>query len=167
MSSTTFDPRRINALGVDTFIGEVTKCQVVQGPPVGEVNNLVINRSEVFTIELEWQFDGVLGEVNEVLATQREPRKFSIDVYAERMGPGNDLLIYSSEQPFTWPAGALPAQYNHSCSIPANTLPEHIPGTRSGVYKLVVCIFSNTTAPGCTDISGFYEGPIIQSEDPV
>ena len=60
-------------------------------------------------------------------------------------------------------------QYTVDLEVPANTLVEGNPGSRhSGVYKLVVTAFLNSTLgqPGF-DISGFAEGPMIRVESPL
>ncbi len=165
MALTTFDPR-INIGGTDVFKGEFNNVRIVQGGLPGHVSNLVIDPTADFEIELEWQIDGVLFNVNGVLGNIAAPNNWHIDVYAERMGPGADLSIYHGHQPGAAPVANLPARWSHTCNIPASTLPEHAGPGQSGVYKLVIVVFANTSIAGAHDIIGFYEGPVIMSENP-
>ncbi len=165
MLTNTFDPC-LNINGQDAFIGQFLNATINQGGLPGSVNNLVIDPTATFDIELEWQIDGILFNVNGVLGNLAAPNNWRIDVYAERMGPGADLSIYNNTEPGATTVATLPARWNHTCAIPANTLPEHQGTGQSGVYKLVCVVFADTNVAGSQDIIGYHEGPVILSENP-
>jgi hypothetical protein len=161
-----FDPQlKIN--GTTVVCGEFTKVQVSQAPGFpGDVSNMIVDPSRPFKIDLEWKMAGELGYVNTVLNDIGD-KEWKIQVFAEKMGPGTDLQIYNTILPnVVVPVDTLPATWNHSCNISANVLEEHVPGdpTKSGMYRLCFVIFANTTVPGCNDIIGCREGPIILAE---
>jgi hypothetical protein len=174
MPTTTFDPR-IDIAGNAAVRGEFTKPEVTQAPgALGEVSNMVVDPTRPFTIDLEWQLDGVLGNVNSLLndiGTSPEAKRWHVHVYAEKMGPGDDLEIYHGHTPddsvVPVVAADFPATWQHTCDIPANVFEEHAPGAESsGMYRLCIVVFANTDMPGGLDIIGCYEGPIILAENP-
>jgi hypothetical protein len=178
-AESTFDPCIVVG-GVDQCIGSFVHVRVMQavGAPAGEYNNLVINPTLPFDVQLEWQLDGTMagaGCVPMILAGIAAT-SWRVYIYAEKMGPGTDLLIYDSntlaaaDRPAVGPAPtAVPVRWQHTANIPAATLPEAAPpGTESGVYKLVTTVWANSAPPaGTPDIVGFHEGPMIMSENPV
>jgi hypothetical protein len=172
MAESTFDPCIVVG-GVDQCIGSFVNVRIVQGAgaAAGEVmTNPVINPANPFDIELEWQLDGTMagaGCVPMVLAgiTATDWR---VDIYAEIMGPGDDLRIHTNNAavPLGPAPASVPVRWQYTATIPADTLPEHLP--ESGVYKLVTTVFANSDPPaGTPDIIGFHEGPMILSENPV
>jgi hypothetical protein len=170
MPITSFDPRKVIET-VDVLKGEFTKVVVKQEPHApGHVSNTIIDPNLPFKIELEWQFDGELGEVNAVLNAVGNglpsSKAWNIYVYAEKMGPGEDKEIYHMKTPdgSILPVNQLPAKWKHTCEIPAGKLQEHGPG--SGMYRLCIVVFADTYIPGCEDIVGWYEGPMIMAETP-
>lgn len=154
-----FDP---NIPGLIT--GDITTV-VVQDPadtfPTFEVGNHVLDRSKPFRVQVEWELDGLLVPLwQSALAAQ----PWNVSVYAESMGGGNEIRLGTET------VTVVPSQrtYTATVTVPGNVLDEHQPNTnQSGVYKLVVAIFLNSTLgePGF-DMTGFSEGPFIQVEDP-
>lgn len=167
----TFDPHYVVA-GVVQCEGSFNHLRVTQPPGgPGEWNNLVIDPTQPFNVEMEWQLDGTLngaGNVLQVLAGISPPRSWRVDLYAEKMGPGPDQNLFNvaNAVPIGPEPTTLPARWNYVGTVPANTLPEHAGPGQSGVYKLVAVVFANSTPPaGTPDIIGFYEGPMILSEN--
>jgi hypothetical protein len=170
MPTTQFDPRK-DIDEVEVLKGEFTKVAVRQEPHApGHIGNTIIDPKLPFNIDLEWQFGGELGEVNAVLNAvgnnQPSTKAWHIYVYAEKMGRGEDKQIYYTKTPDNSivPVPNLPAKWKHTCVIPGGTLEEHDPG--SGMYRLCIVVFADTSIPGCEDIVGWYEGPMIMAESP-
>jgi hypothetical protein len=163
-----FDPRIDIPPGTPVFWGEFTSVKVIQLPQApGDVNNMVIDPDQPFTIDLEWKLDGVLGNVNIQLNCIVD-KSWVLEVYAEKMGPGFDKSIYSKTITNSIvPVNALPAKWSHSCHIPAGTLEKHVPGdpNQSGMYRLCIVVYAKTTIPGCHDICGCKIGPMILAEN--
>jgi len=161
MPLTEFDPDK-----GPLFTGEFTKVDVIDPALPGHVRNLVIDPSKPFEIVVEWKIEG--SDVPLYLTAL--DATWSIEAFAESIGPGPDLHIASD----TLSKGTAPfpttKTYSKTLTVPANKLPEHDPGQDdpSGVYMLVVTVFlnSNIGAPGF-DISGFHEGPMIRVENPI
>jgi hypothetical protein len=165
MATSSFDPRIDTPPGTPVFIGQFNNVSIEQAGGVpGEVSNMVLDPTRPFDINIEWQLDGHLFNVNGVLSSLDASKKWHIYVYAEKMGPGSDLQIYYGTQSGADVVAALPAKWTHKCTIAAGTLPGHDPG--SGMYKLSVVVFANTNIPGGQDIIGCYDGPIVLSENP-
>ncbi|MEO1059949.1 MAG: hypothetical protein AAFZ07_00920 [Actinomycetota bacterium] len=153
--------------------GEITS--VVTGPSpwagIGGMPNLVIDRSEPFTVAVDWEVHGLLKPL--WLAALAD--NWRVRVFAESLGGGPEVQIAedtvpkSSEVACTAYGGPDPCgRFSATLTVPANTLPEDAGAARSGVYKLVTTVFLNSTLgePGF-DVIGFHEGPIIQVENPV
>ena len=68
---------------------------------------------------------------------------WTVEAYAESMGPGPELQIAAT----TVPKNGL--AYSTTLHVPAGTLPEGNPGPGgpSGVYKLTVTAFLNSSIP--------------------
>lgn len=165
MPTTEFDPRMDVPVGNPVVRGDFTKVEVTQAGVVpGTVSNMVIDSTQPFDIELEWQLDGDLTYVNMVLGNIIPPNEWRIYVYAEKMGPGNDLQIYTGTEPGATTVGSIPAPWSHTCNIGAGALPQHLP--ESGMYRLCTVVFANTNVPGGQDIIGCHEGPMVLSEEP-
>jgi hypothetical protein len=156
----TFDPHQ-EVAGTVLMKGEFTSVKVRDpaGPP--NVQNLVIDPSRPFAIDVEWKLSGS----NAPLYLAALDANWSVEAYAESMGPGPELQIAST----TVPKNGL--MYSTTLNVPARTLPEGNPGNGgpSGVYKLVVTAFLNSSIRGGPgfDISGFAEGPMIRVENPI
>lgn len=155
----TFNPHQV--VGSNVLIkGEFTSVQVRDpaGPP--NVQNLVVDRSKPFNIDVEWELSGI----NAPLYLAALDANWSVEAYAESMGPGPELQIASTTVPKNG------NRYSTTLVVPANTLEEGNPGNGgpSGVYKLTVTAFLNSSLGGSTgfDIAGFAVGPMIRVEDP-
>jgi hypothetical protein len=145
--------------------GDFTKVKLTQAGVVpGTVSNMVIDSTQPFDIELEWQLDGNLTYVNMVLGNISPPNDWLIQVYAEKMGAGNDLQIYNATEPGATTVSSIPAKWSHTCKIGPGALPQHLPG--SGMYRLCTVVWANTNVPGGQDIIGCHEGPMVLSEEP-
>ncbi len=162
MPLTQFDPDK-----GPLFVGEFTKVDVIDPALAGHVRNLVIDPSKPFDVEIEWKVKGT----DVPLYLEALDANWSIEVFAESIGPGPDLRIASGTLSKGTPPFALEEAYAKTLTVAANTLPEHNPGQNdpSGVYKLVVTVFLNSSIgpAGTYDIAGFYEGPMIRVENPV
>jgi hypothetical protein len=164
MPTTMFDPQ-MEVNGQVVFEGEFNHVSIYQAPMIpGEVSNMVIDFTQSYKIDLEWQIDGVLWYVNSVLGGINPP-VWHIHVYAERMGPGSDLQLYSgTSSAIILPSSQadLPVKYQVTLVPPG--LPPHDP--QSGMYRLCVVVHAECTRPGGTDIIGCYEGPMVLYKRP-
>jgi|WetSurSiteA1Bulk_404760.scaffolds.fasta_scaffold08460_2 hypothetical protein len=157
-----FDPQMDPTL----FLGEFTRIRVVDpaapGPPM--VGNLVIDPAKDFDIEVEWNLKGFFVP----LWLAALGGNWVIEAYAESVGPGQEKMIASKVVPVGTPV--QPKTYSEKLRVSAGQLQEHTPGPAgpSGVYKLTVTAFLNSTlgTPGY-DIAGFVEGPVIRAENPI
>lgn len=147
------------------FTGEFTSV-IVRDPAIpGHVPNLVIDPTKPFSIDVAWKLEG--SDVPLYLAAL--DKNWTVEAYAESVGPGPDFKIATEIVPAGTPA--TPKNYATTLTVPASTLPEEDPGggptDPTGVYKIVVTVFLNSTlgAPGF-DICGFSEGPVIKVENP-
>lgn len=156
----TFDPDR----GSD-FKGEFLVFEVRDPALPTHQPNLVIDPSQDFDIQLEWRLAG--NDVGMYIAALGG--NWSIEVFAESVGPGPELRIVADNTVPAAPALNL-RDYKVTLTVPAGTLQEGNPGAGdpSGVYRLVATVFLNAglNAPG-KDIVGFAEGPMIMVENPV
>jgi hypothetical protein len=155
---TNFDPDR----GV-SFQGKFDFVNVIDlTAPPGHQRNLVIDPQKKFAIEIQWTLTG--GDVGLYLGHEATEESWRINIFAECMGPGEDKVLYEGKEPKG--EAEDPKIYAHTCEIPPGKLPENIPDTQSGVYKLVATVFLNNTSNMGYDIAGFYEGPMIMIECP-
>ena len=145
------------------FQGQFKSIKINDPARPGHTGNLVLDRTQDFTIDIEWELTG--SDVPLYLNNSLAEPAWRVNVFAESMGPGTDIVVNST--PELKGAGADPKVYTHSITVPAYTLPEHIPNTQSGMYKLVVTVFLNDTSGFGYDIAGCHEGPMIMVEDPV
>lgn len=120
--------------------------------------NLVLRADVQNEVKVDWSFTGkAVSWLLPVLT-------FTVDVYAESIGPGPELRIGQVKVPGTDPLTA-------TVPIPAGTLPANGPGPNdpSGVYRLTTVI---TCTAGCgnnqknTPIAGFVDGPTIDMREP-
>lgn len=145
--------------------GDVTTVVVIDPAgtfPPFEVGNHVLNRNDSFKIRVAWKITGLLRP----LWLSALGGKWNVQVFAESLGGGPELLLASDN---TVAADPAVSDYAVELTVPPNALDEGNPGSQiSGIYKLVVSVFldSRLGAPGF-DMTGFNEGPIIQVENPV
>lgn len=162
MPQTQFDPDRGPA-----FKGEFIKFEVNDPVVAPHVANHVLNPDAPFNIHLEWRLTG--ADVPLYIAALGGD--WSVEVFAEVIGPGTDLRIANGS--LAAGAPALLKDYSIDLTVAAGTLQEGgiVPPTgdpaNSGVYKLIACVFLNSDiGPGGFDITGFAEGPMIRVENP-
>lgn len=157
-----FDPEMDPSL----FYGGFTSIKVIDpavpSPPM--LGNRVIDPSKPFTIEVKWELKGFFVP----LWLAALGGNWAVEAYAESIGPGPEKRIANLSVPVG--PTVQPKTYSVTLTVPPNTLQEHTPGPAgpSGVYKLTVSAFLNSTlgGPGY-DIAGFTEGPTIKAEIPV
>jgi len=154
--------------------GDVTGVTLTApaGFPAPALPNRVVDPAQPFTLTIEWEAYGALVPLWLAALTDM----WRIEVYAESLGGGPEIRIGSAQKAKTdtVPCTVNGAQVNCTkwqvdVNIPAGALPEGNPGgpavSPSGIYKLAVSVFLNSTlgTPGF-DLVGFHEGPIIQVE---
>lgn len=142
--------------------GDVTAVVVREpGTVVGGLGNSVLDPSKPFQIVVRWKLVGALVP----LWLAALGGNWNVQVYAESMGGGPEILLASSNN---IPAVPTQLDYEATLDVAAGILPEGNPGSNvSGIYKLMASVFLNSDlpAPGF-DIVGFSEGPYIQLENP-
>jgi hypothetical protein len=150
----SFDPNRPGLIE-----GEVTSVAIIDPVPVG---NLVVDPTTAFEVAVEWRVLGLLTD----LWLNSMDNDWSVQVYADSVGAGPETQIAAttkSKNDFVSGPGPSERQYSLVLQIPPNTLEEDS-GDVSGVYKLVVTVFLNSSIPGPFDMAGFREGPFIRVE---
>ncbi|OQX15029.1 MAG: hypothetical protein BWK73_08055 [Thiothrix lacustris] len=162
MPNTQFDPR-VEVGNVNLFKGEFLSMGIRQEPALPHhVSNRIIDPTKPFFIDLKWKVTGA-----EVPLRMNAVSDWRIYAYVESMGPGPEVSLTAA--PAVVPRGAINANemsWSHSIQVAANQLAEHLPN--SGVYKLVVVVFANSTLPGPgDDVIGYTElAFLLGSEDP-
>ena len=157
---TNFDPDQ----GAGNIQGAFTSVRVIDpAAPPSTQSNHVVDPTKSFDVELKWEINGIMAPI--WIAALDE--SWTVKVYAESMGPGDDHFLASASVAKGTPG--VNNAYTHTVTVPASSgLTEGNPGSsNSGVYKLVATAFlnSNLGAPGY-DISGYAEGPMIRVENP-
>ena len=144
--------------------GNITTVVVIDPTntfPPFEVGNHVLNRNDSFQINVEWTITGLLGP----LWLSALGGNWNVQVFAESLGGGPEILLARDD---SVAADPNTSNYAVQLTVPPTALAEGDPGSNvSGIYKLVVSVFLNSSLgnPGF-DMTGFNEGPIIQVEDP-
>ncbi len=134
----------------------------------GSQPNHVLDPSQSFNITMEWKLSGP-GATLWLSNAIGVGENWSVDVFAESMGPGPEMRIGSTTVSVTDPSIHT---FITSVPVAAYTLPEGNPGPSgpSGLYKLVCSCFLNSNLVGSSgegyDISGYMEGPVIRIENP-
>lgn len=159
-----FDPNLPNLI-----TGDITSVVVIDpastfGPPF-ELANHVVDPTKPFDVDITWELQGAIAKLW-IAALETHPlnNQWDVSVYAESLGGGPEVRLGTT---LVAPDHNVLA-YSARVNVPADTLEEHQPGTAvGGIYKLVVAVFldSDLGAPGF-DITGYFEGPIIQAENP-
>jgi hypothetical protein len=146
--------------------GDITSVAVIDPPSLPfQVGNLVLDPSKAFTVEIKWQ---VFGAITPVWLAALD-QLWDVNVYAESLGAGPEIRLGNESRDkntFNACAGVNCREYTVTVTVPPDTLEEDS-GNVSGIYKLVVSVFLNSSlgSPGF-DITGFREGPIIKMENP-
>jgi hypothetical protein len=144
--------------------GDITNVAVIDpSSPPGQLGNLVLDPDKDFTLEITWRVSGVLA----ALWLAPLAQDWDITVFAESIGAGPEKRIGSATKDKTQSTscGADCLEYTATVTVPAGTLPEDNGTNVSGVYKLVVTVFLDSTI-GPYDLAGFREGPAIRMENP-
>src|SRR5210317_210871 len=115
----TFDPH-IEAGGVDLIKGEFTNLQCLD-PALGIAGSLanhVMDRKHPFSIAMKWTLTGPLATLwlNNALGAGEG---WSVDVFAESIGPGPELRIGSANVTITDPSRHI---FEATVVVPANNL---------------------------------------------
>lgn len=155
----TFAPRIVIG-GEVTFEGEVTRAQITQaGAAAGHTDTLIIDPQKDFQVELAWELRG-----QDVPMRLNAVGDWTINMHFESIGPGPEGTLFAGTVE-RGAVGAPPAQYAHTITVPATTLPEDNINI-SGVYKIVITLFANSNlpAPG-NDMIGYVELPLVLSEN--
>jgi hypothetical protein len=147
--------------------GDITSVAVIDPPSLPfQVGNLVLDPSKAFTIEVKWK---VFGAITPLWLAALD-QDWDVNVYAESLGAGPEVRLGTEtrdKNTFTACAGVNCREYTVTVTVPPNTLVEDN-GDVSGIYKLVVSVFLNSSlgASGY-DVTSFREGPIIKMENPL
>lgn len=167
-----FDPNRPGlAEGAVTLVRVTQPHHVTQGD-----SNLVIDPTKPLDIHVEWEVFGTdmpiwLGAADD---------QWRVEVFAESLGPGPEIRVgpvASADKSASIPCTVNAAQPNcfkwetdvSVASVPQ--LPEGNPGgppgEPSGLYRIVVVVFLNSSVGGAGfDLAGFRGGPVILIENP-
>ncbi len=164
-----FDPN-IPSTGPATpsIEGSFTGPMVITEHPALGKSNLVVNRNNPFEIQVSWSIFGNLTPVWLTALSVSSP-DWVVTAYAESQGPGPEIKLSTVDVPVSSAPLSLNMNYTATLPVPARTLPEEDPSNpnQSGLYKIVVTVFLNSTLGGSGyDMIGYAEGPIIKVEDP-
>ena len=163
-----FDPNVPS--GFLTITGEFTSAVVVTETPTIGVGNLVLDPTKDFDISVAWKIDGNISELW-LTALAIDSPNWVVTAYAESIGPGPELILVTQNVPvLPLPSASPPFAYSVTLNVPPNTLQEENPGDPlvSGVYKLVVTVFLNSTfGQDGYDVMAFSEGPVVKVENPI
>ena len=96
------------------FQGQFNSIQINDPARPGHTGNLVLDRTKDFTIDIEWELRG--SDVPLYLNNSLAETEWRVNVFAECMGPGQDVVINST--PELKGAGANPKVYTHSITVP-------------------------------------------------
>ena len=146
--------------------GDITSVAVIDPPSLPfQVGNLVLDPSKEFTLEIKWK---VFGAITPVWLAALD-QDWEVNAYAESLGAGPEVRLGTANRDkntFTACAGVNCREYTVTVTVPVDRLQEDS-GDVSGIYKLVVSVFLNSSlgGPGF-DVTGFREGPIIKMENP-
>ncbi|MGH3825502.1 MAG: hypothetical protein ACRDRA_22090 [Pseudonocardiaceae bacterium] len=157
-----FDPNLPNLMQ-----GEITSVIVRDS---GFVPNLVVDPTQNFFVDVEWEIFG--GQV--ALYLNGADQFWDVSVYGESIGSSPEILLGSvtkdkADTVACTVNGPICSKYEARVTVVGSNLEEHIPGTaQSGIYKLAVAVFLNSNlGPAGFDLIGFKEGPMIQVENPI
>ncbi|HSK97376.1 MAG TPA: hypothetical protein VK891_12225 [Euzebyales bacterium] len=155
-----FDP---NFTGTPPFeiSGDITAVRVLEG---GVQRNRVVDPTKSLDIEVDWEVDGGLTNL---WLTALASAQWRVSVHAESQGAGDEKSLGEVFVPIGPLSATLPYRRTATISVPAPVPLQQHSGVNSGVYKLTVTVFLNSSIPGGGfDMIGFAEGPYIQVENP-
>ncbi len=143
MASDTFD-------GLPALDADVTAVAIID--PDGNPNR-VIDDQFAFDVTVDWT---VCPPATAALLDG----EWTVNAYAESMGPGPEKLIGTSLV-----AANGGTAYSAKINVPAGTLTADVPPD-SGVYKLVLVITYRNDQNVLTELAGFAEGPLFMLRQP-
>lgn len=155
-----FDP---NFTGTPPFEikGEITDVQLLEG---GVQANRVVDPTKPLEIRVRWE---VTGGLTNLWLDALRPSDWRVSVHAESQGAGDEKVLGEVTVPIGPLAGSPPYVQTATISVPAPVPLQQHSTQNSGVYKLTVTVFLNSSIPGGGfDMIGFTEGPFIQVENP-
>lgn len=143
--------------------GEITDIAVDAPPdfPPPAVGTHVVDPANPFDVTITWTLTGALVPLWQTALGG----DWDVTVYAESQGQGAETKIGNAKVA----VDPLRNTYTVAISASAAGLKEHDPDSPySGIYKLSVAVFLDSTlpAPGF-DLIGFRGGPLIQVESPL
>ncbi len=119
--------------------------------------NNVIELGTTCFVDVEWSIDTsdswVLNNTS-----------WLIDVYAEAIGPGPELVLAHATKPAMPPDVIQPGKLFWKLTIPFNTAAPNLQ-FKAGAYKMVIVLTHTATVNGTpkkTRMAGFYEIPMVQ-----
>ena len=128
--------------------------------PDGTPNN-ILQEDLGGSVKVDWGFSGP----GRFFLT---PTQFTVNLYAESIGPGPEKLVGTANVPGTAHTAGPTWNFTATIAIPpapsAGSLPPNGPGV-SGVYRLTA-IVANSIAGVRDSVAGFVEGPIIEMRSP-
>ena len=137
--------------------------------PPPAIGNQVVDPKKAFTLKVEWEVFGAISALW-VGGLGALGASWAVTAYAESIGAGPEKQIGSAtvatgaSAPSTVHPGGL--KYTATVPVAAGALTEDLSTDESGMYKLAVSVFLNSSLPGGFDLTGYLEGPIIRVEDP-
>lgn len=160
MAASQFDPH-VQASGEELFRGEFLSVDIRDLPSLPhEVPNRVLELQKEFFIEVAWKVSGV-----EVPLRMSAVNHWSVFVYGESVGPGPELALMQA--PIQVPVGPMkPETMSWSETLALKFPIEQFDENDSGVYKLCIVIFAESSLPGAgNDIIGYTEIPTVLFHD--
>lgn len=119
--------------------------------------NLVIDDENDFLVDVAW-------EVTPPVTAAVLDGAWDVDLYAESVGPGPDLLVASEKEPAT---GATTYSHRFIVKPPYGGMTsKDTPPPDSGIYQLSVALTYRNKAGIRLEIAGFYEGQTVMLREP-
>ena len=119
--------------------------------------------TQPLTITVTWHVTGTMAEL--WLAAQAKADAYwVITIYAESMGPGDEVRLATQQQSLGLPARTSPGmdEWTTTLTVPANQLSE----LQSGSYKLVTTTFLDSALGAVgSDLMGFHEGSVLSLDN--
>jgi hypothetical protein len=138
--------------GLPALAGDISAVVLVDNDTPG---NNVVDAGKEFQVQVSWKVEPA------VVATVLDGT-WTVDLYAESIGPGDEIKVGSVDVPAT---GAT--SYSGTVKVPVGTLrAESAPAPTSGVYKLVEVLTYRNTLGVKSEIAAFSEGPIFLLREP-
>jgi hypothetical protein len=125
--------------------------------PDGTPNN-ILQENIGGSVRVDWGFSGA----GRFFLT---PTQFTINLYAESIGPGPERLVGSVTVAGSNHTAGPTWNFTGTVVIPPNSLPAANGPVSSGVYRLTV-IITNSVGGVRTQLAGFVEGPVIEMRSP-